>query len=217
MRDWLSPQQEETLAEDLDLFMHDLCVGWGWCNWTVSGESLLREGEGRVTAEAIARAVIEAEGYGVQDYRFQFVSIQRLFRYRYEAASISEDTYRPGKTPPYRRDPPSGAYEPPHPILWLARELLNAAERLEPGATLDPPPELSGLDGEAVMAALRRVRSRGYFTVGETDHRSEGRDMRALILLHEVVTKQFWASDAETRLKLGLGPRPGQVTPLGED
>jgi hypothetical protein len=50
----------KNLAEDLDYFLRDLCVDWGFCN-RLTGEQLLSQST-PVTADAFARAVLLAKG-----------------------------------------------------------------------------------------------------------------------------------------------------------
>ncbi len=53
---------QSNLKRDLDVFMGDLCVGWGFCNYTLHGRNLIAEGGGTVDAEAFAKAILHAEG-----------------------------------------------------------------------------------------------------------------------------------------------------------
>jgi hypothetical protein len=81
-RAWnISDRRGETLAEDLQIFLGDLCKGRGFCNATA--DEILRGGE-RLTAEAFATAVLAAEGWpdpeGEYHWRPQLI---KLFTERY--------------------------------------------------------------------------------------------------------------------------------------
>src|ERR1700733_14300386 len=101
--DWLSMTWGDTLEEDIDLLLGDLCLGWGYCNYVVSGKGLLGGGEGVVTAGDVARATMDADGETDPARRR---ALERLFIYRYGTTSISKIDYAPGAEGPYSVAPP---------------------------------------------------------------------------------------------------------------
>jgi hypothetical protein len=77
----ISDRRGETLADDLQIFLGDLCKGGGFCS--ALADDIL-DGEEPLTADAFAIAVLTAEGWPnpEADYQWrpQFV---RLFTERY--------------------------------------------------------------------------------------------------------------------------------------
>jgi hypothetical protein len=196
--DWLLRSWGDTLADDVNLLLRDLCAGWGHCNDVVCGKDLLRDGDGVITAEAVAEATLAAEEMCAFEWR---ADIERLFVYRYGRASMSDANYARRAEGPYSVVPPRAEVEhaPEDPTLASARALLSETSQLAE--------KRLQLDADAVMCSIRNVRSRRVLGPGECDARRA--DMETLIMVHERVTGNYWTSDPESREKLGLGPRPG--------
>lgn len=90
-RAWnISDRRGETLADDLQIFLGDLCRGGGFC--CALADEILR-GDESLTADAFATAVLAAEGWPDPEHEYhwrpQFV---RLFIERY-GPQISEADY----------------------------------------------------------------------------------------------------------------------------
>lgn len=201
-QDWLSRWWGESLAEDVDVLLSDLCVGWGYCNGSVSAHRLLREGGGTVTAEAVASATVDADGDFDPDHR---EAIERLFRYRYGARSITEADFPPAADPyDVAPDAPDRDRAREDPVLLAARGMVCG-----PSQPTDSPD--CSLSPEAVMDSIRRVRNRKAFAVGPTELEAGKRDFSTLIAAHERLTGRCWNADPGARLKLGLGPQPGEL------
>lgn len=192
--DWLTIHWGETLRDDIELLLTDLCVGWGYCNYSVCGEDLLRRGSGVVTAAAVAQATLDAEGDSAS---CRSPAVERLFIYRYGAPSISEEDFARRSGAPYSVVP-EREEAPEDPVLASARALLSAPVSLRART-------VPSLDAAAVMCSIRRVRSRNAFALGLQEHEEDREDLRALIIVHERLTGICWNSDPEGRLKLGLG------------
>lgn len=95
-KDW-NPQRAETLMEDLDILLSDLCVIWGLCNG-LTGWELTQAGD-TITADDFARAVLTAEqenpSEGVNPAAsVWFAKIRTVFVERY-GDSVSAQTFRP--------------------------------------------------------------------------------------------------------------------------
>jgi len=200
-QDWLSRIWGETLDDDLDRLLRDLCVGWGFCNRSVSGRDLLRDGGGLVTAQAVAEATLDAEGDVDPRWRD---AVERLFSYRYGARSVAQSNYPPKSMAPYTvaPDPPKRDPADEDPILAYAREFVRddggSSARVRPA-----------LETEAVMSSIRRARGRKSFAVGPREHDAARDDLATLIALHEQLTGCHWNSDPEARRGLGLAPGLG--------
>jgi hypothetical protein len=199
--DWLTLHWGETLADDIELLLTDLCVGWGYCNYSVSGDALLRDGGGVITATALAEATLAANGDTDSIHR---PDIERLFAYRYGAISVCEADYAPGVEGPYRvaPDPPEAHREPKDPVLTSARALLR--EPRASGAETTP-----SLDPDAVMRSIRKVRRRKGFALGSAEIEACRDELRTLMIVHERLTGRCLNSDPEGRVRLGLGQQPG--------
>lgn len=80
------------LETDLDLFLRDLCVEWGFCN-DLAAEDLLANGE--IDADRFARAVLTAEGFDADAEARWHSRITATFVERYGQAALA-GLYRPG-------------------------------------------------------------------------------------------------------------------------
>jgi hypothetical protein len=204
--EWMSTHQGATLEEDLDILLKDLCVGWGWCNYTVFGETLLRGG-GSVTDEAFALAVLD-EGVDPEARGDRVRAIARFFQHRYGRAAVSEGDYVPGEPPSYTVPPTSphpAANDPPSPALIEARK--GMAQPNETTAALDPEARETRLrDLRAAIRSARRVRG---IALGPEIAAADA-DLCALFLLHERLTGEFWTSDPDARNRLGFDSALGR-------
>jgi hypothetical protein len=96
-RDW-NKQRGESLMEDLDVLLGDLCVIWGLCNG-LTGWELRRDGN-TITADDFARAVLAAEqenpseGITSAAASAWYPKIRGAFVTRY-GETVSEKTFRP--------------------------------------------------------------------------------------------------------------------------
>lgn len=91
MHKW-SKKRKPDLADDLDLLLGDLCVGWGFCN-RLSPHDLISPGKS-LTAVEFARAVLLAEGMN-PDYQVRWLrAIRDTFVTRY-GTSVSPESYAP--------------------------------------------------------------------------------------------------------------------------
>lgn len=91
-RKW-SQKRKETLEDDLNILIGDLCVLCGYCN-DLSGAKLLRDYP-LLTADDFTRAVLVAEGMNPEiasDYKM----IRERFRLRY-GTSVSKLDYERGR------------------------------------------------------------------------------------------------------------------------
>ena len=86
----------DSLADDLDILLGELCVQWGFCNG-LSAEDLLSEHH-EVTSDAFAIAVLAAEGMDTQIEIEWLGKLKRLFADRYGGAA-SAQTYTPRQAP----------------------------------------------------------------------------------------------------------------------
>jgi hypothetical protein len=86
-----STKRGETLGDDLDLLIGDLCVQWGFCN-RLCGDDLLRSG-GAIDAEAFAVAVLRAEAMEPEIETKWRRAIGRAFVERYGQSQVSESSY----------------------------------------------------------------------------------------------------------------------------
>jgi hypothetical protein len=80
----------ENLKADLDIFLRELCVRWGFCN-ELSGEDLLRRNP-TLTSVEFANAILSAEGMKA-DQSDWHQSIEQLFMGRY-GKFISETAFK---------------------------------------------------------------------------------------------------------------------------
>jgi hypothetical protein len=78
-RKW-SEKRRDTLEEDLDILIGDLCALCGYCN-DLSGERLVRD-HAVLTDDDFARAVLIAEGMN-PDTSADYKMIRNRFRIRY--------------------------------------------------------------------------------------------------------------------------------------
>lgn len=89
----MSDRRGETLADDLEIFLGDLCKGGGFCS--ASADDILRDCN-TLTADAFATAVVAAEGWPEPEreyhWRPQFV---KLFTERYGPEISAADSNRP--------------------------------------------------------------------------------------------------------------------------
>lgn len=195
--DWLTLHWGETLVDDLGLLIRDLCVGYGDCNFSVHAESLLDEGNGIVTASAVAHATLAAEGI-TDPWRQRY--LERLFVYRYGKVSIAGADYALRGERPYGVVPPLSDADrgEPDPVLIAARAWVfdEVAMPLQ-------------IDVDAVKQSIQRVR--GRWDLGVEEASVTRKDMRALIVVHERLTGQFWISDARSRAEIGLGVDLGSI------
>jgi hypothetical protein len=197
--DWLSMTWGKTLEEDIELLLSDLCVGWGFCNHIVSGERLLDEGGGVVTASDVAQATMDAEGETDPARRR---AIERLFAYRYGTTSISRIDHAPDARGPYAVVPPRSEMdsEPADAVLDEARALVSGSA----------PAITPSLSVEAVTRSIKALRRRTRFVLGQEEHAAVQNDWTALIVLHEQLSGEYWISDPEGRRRLGLSDQPGR-------
>jgi hypothetical protein len=88
-----STKRADTLADDLDLLLGDLCVRWGFCNG-LTGHDLTKD-ERQLTAEDFARAVLVAEGFSRPELELEWLrSLKRLFIERYGHTVSASDYAR---------------------------------------------------------------------------------------------------------------------------
>ena len=83
-------------GDDLGILLRDLIVGWGFSVWDLRGRDIVRNGNGIVTGDAVARAVLQGEGDDPQSRPRGFRAIGRLLHYRYGAHAIAAADYVPG-------------------------------------------------------------------------------------------------------------------------
>ena len=88
---WASSNQHaETLLDDLQLLVGDLCREWGFCN--ALADDILPE-SGVITADQFAKAVLIAEGWPEGDLPLQWQeTIRKMFETRY-GPSVSTSAY----------------------------------------------------------------------------------------------------------------------------
>lgn len=83
----MSDRRGETLADDLQMFLSDLCKGGGFCN-ALAGD-ILRDCD-KLTADAFATAVLAAEGWPDPEHEYhwrpQFVELF-IERYGHEVSA----------------------------------------------------------------------------------------------------------------------------------
>jgi hypothetical protein len=81
-RQWnMSDRRGETLADDLQIFLGDLCKGAGFCS--AHPDDVLRSGD-PLTAEAFATAVLVAEGWPDPECEYEWKpQFVKLFIERY--------------------------------------------------------------------------------------------------------------------------------------
>ncbi|MEP5937444.1 MAG: hypothetical protein ABJ239_03865 [Erythrobacter sp.] len=79
---WVSSnRQGETLADDLQLLLGDLCKAWGFCSILV--DDLLDDGE-TITADDFARRLLIAEGFPSDDLPINWrQKMAKVFEARY--------------------------------------------------------------------------------------------------------------------------------------
>ena len=85
-----SKRQAETLLDDLQLLLGDLCVQWGFCS--ALADDILPE-SGIITAERFANALLIAEGWPEADLPLQWQEpMMKVFKARY-GTSVSASDY----------------------------------------------------------------------------------------------------------------------------
>jgi len=89
-KEWTN-KRGESLMEDLDILLGDLCVIWGFCNG-LTGWELTQDGE-TITSENFARAVLLAEGLQPHESEAWFPKIMNVFADRY-GETVSESSFR---------------------------------------------------------------------------------------------------------------------------
>ena len=82
-KEW-NKKRVETLAEDLDILLSDLCTIWGFCNG-LTGWELAHDGK-MITAESFAHAVVTAEELKPHEAGAWLPKISAAFVERYGAA-----------------------------------------------------------------------------------------------------------------------------------
>ena len=82
-KEW-NKTRAETLEEDLDILLSDLCTIWGFCNG-LTGWELAHDGK-MITAENFARAVVTAEEFRSHEAEPWLPKIEAVFAERYGAA-----------------------------------------------------------------------------------------------------------------------------------
>ena len=89
--EWVSSKQQgETLADDLQLLLGDLCRQWGFCS--ALAHDMLAE-SGALTPDSFARAVLIAEGWPEDDLPWDWrETMTKVFDARY-GPSISTTDY----------------------------------------------------------------------------------------------------------------------------
>lgn len=85
-----SAKRGESLSEDLDILLGDLCVHWGFCNG-LSGATLMARHES-LSSDVFATAVLTAEGMSPDLELEWHRKLRRLFSDRYGSA-VSAQTY----------------------------------------------------------------------------------------------------------------------------
>ena len=88
-KEW-SKKRGESLMEDLDILLGDLCIIWGFCNG-LTGWELTHSGE-IVTAETFANAVLAAEELNPTETAAWLPKIMGVFLDRY-GATVSEAAF----------------------------------------------------------------------------------------------------------------------------
>ena len=82
-----SAKQEADLTKDLDSFLGDLCVGWGFCN-SLTAEDLIAIGM-PIEATEFAEQVLRAEGMN-PEYEVKWVRrIRNRFIERYGSSAVT--------------------------------------------------------------------------------------------------------------------------------
>jgi hypothetical protein len=92
-KEW-NKKRNQSLVEDLDILLADLCVIWGFCNGLTGWE--LAHDRQLISAENFAQAVLSAEGLNAADANAWFPKIKDAFAERY-GESVSESTFDPFK------------------------------------------------------------------------------------------------------------------------
>jgi hypothetical protein len=89
---WVSSGRHgDTLADDLQLLLGDLCRESGFCN--ALADDVLPPGGDAITADAFAKAVLVAEGWPEAELPWEWREMMmRVFEHRY-GASISPAEY----------------------------------------------------------------------------------------------------------------------------
>lgn len=86
-----SNRRAETLLDDLQLLLGDLCREWGFCN--ALADDILPEAE-VITADIFAKAVLIAEGWPEDDLPLQWQdTVRKVFEGRY-GTSVSTSAYQ---------------------------------------------------------------------------------------------------------------------------
>jgi hypothetical protein len=90
---WVSSGRHgETLVDDLQLLLGDLCREWGFCN--ALADDVLPPGGDAITADAFAKAVLVAEGWPEAEMPGEWREMMtKVFEHRY-GAWISPSEYK---------------------------------------------------------------------------------------------------------------------------
>lgn len=156
-QDWLLTEQGETLADDLGILLRDLVVGWGFSVWELRGRDIVRNGNGIVTGDAVARAVLQGEGDDPQSRPRGFRAIGRLFHYRYGAQAIAAGDYVPGAYVPYSGVPLPDVAEAPEPD-----DILQRLRALRSGYRLGAEEEQAAHDMRALILLHEKLTGRSW-------------------------------------------------------
>ncbi len=85
------PPDTPPMERELEYFLYDLCVQWGFCIPPVSAEHICKMTD--LSAEIFAESVLEAEGQNPQ-YEGKYVQrIASKFRERFGQDRISTETF----------------------------------------------------------------------------------------------------------------------------
>ena len=88
-----STNSADTLADDLQILMSDLCREWGFCNAIADD---IVQGSESLTPEAFATAILKAEGWPEPESDLKWrPRLASLFETRYGAAVSDRDYQRP--------------------------------------------------------------------------------------------------------------------------
>ena len=92
-KEW-SKRRGESLMEDLDILLGDLCIIWGFCNG-LTGWELTHDGKD-ITAEGFAKAVFFAEGMNLDSETLWLPKIMAVFfdRYGKTTSEVAFGLYR---------------------------------------------------------------------------------------------------------------------------
>ena len=93
-REW-NKKRAESLEEDLDVLLADLCIIWGFCNG-LTGWELAHDGK-TITADGFARAVVSAEELKPHEAETWLPKIRDVFFQRY-GADVSKAAFEHSRT-----------------------------------------------------------------------------------------------------------------------